>query len=1051
MSLKSALRSAITPLTILTLGLIAVYPILFGPALPCSDDAAFHLLRLTQLDHLIQQGVLYSRWAPDMAHGYGLPLFNFYAPLSYYLAEAISLIGPGVYFGMRLTLALAVWGGGFSMYRLARDHFSHHGALLAAIAYLYAPYQGYDIYFRGNLAEAVAWPLLPLALWAMGRLVRSGSRGWLVAAAFSYAIVLLTHNVFALIFSPLLALYAAAEATSQYANGQMRPRLLQAGLSLSLALGLSAFFWFPAMAEQTFVHIDRLLVPPVFVYWNNFLSLGELLTLPRSIHPDLLNPSPPRGLGLVPVLVATLGLGGLRWWRSSGSADSRSRQILFFALALAVYTFLMLPLSQPLWDRAPLLPFVQFPWRLLGPAAVCLAMLVAAAGDWLATRPRWGQALWALVAAALILTALFWFQPRYCPGLENPTAANIISYEQATVTIGTTAKGEYLPVTVPRFPPEPEVAPAPFAAETLPSQVSIISQDARPLRIEAVLQASESQVVRLNQFHYPGWRVWVDDEIVPITPDPDFGLITFRLPAGQHQVRATFGETPLRLVADGVSLLCLLILLTLAGWHIRQRLGVSGRLLGSPGLGQSENGYTLGPMVLGLAMFGLVIGLLPRWSTPFIQPGLYQGSMRGLDVPLSTEFVGGLRLLGYESSAATVRPGETIRLDLFWTPTTVPSRNFQTNIVLVDEAGLLWSPKFTTLPRDLRPAPPTMAWLPGQYAQDSHLLELLPGTPPGVYTLQLVLFDKETLQPGAVLPDQSPYLALGLLTVTRPTRPATPAALDPQYAAATPFGPLTLLGYNLDRTEATPGSPFLLTLFWQADSQPDEDLWVQLSLAAADGTIAWQQNLPPVRTEFPPTDWLAGDTWRGQQVMRLPASLAGGVYTWELAVCRLVGDGCEPLAAATPLGSLVINAPERLWELPPLSLERESPFVDVASFMGVGQSLPAWLPGETVKVELVWRAAAETPLSYHVFLQLLGPDGQVIAQSDGEPADWTRPTTGWLPGEIILDPRTLTLPGPLPPGVYTLVIGLYLPEIGQRLSLSDGSTAITVTTFTVTE
>lgn len=1046
MSPKSTLRSAITPLTILTLGLIAVYPILFGPALPCSDDAAFHLLRLTQLDHLIQQGVLYSRWAPDMAHGYGFPLFNFYAPLSYYLAEAISLIGPGVYWGMRLTLALAVWGGGFSMYRLARDHFSHHGALLAAIAYLYATYQGYDLYFRGNLAEAVAWPLLPLALWAMGRLMRSGSRGWLVAAAFSYAIVLLTHNVFALIFSPLLALYAAAEATSQRTNGQMRPRLFQAGLSLSLALGLSAFFWFPAMAEQAFVHIDRLLVPPIFVYWNNFLSLGELLTLPRTIHPDLLNPSPPRGLGLVPMLVATVGLGGMYWWRSSGSADSRSRQIVFFALALAVYIFLMLPLSQPLWDRAPLLPFVQFPWRLLGPAAVCLAMLVAATGDWLVTRPRWGKAAWGLVAAAVILTALFWLQPRYCPGLENPSAADIIAYEQATFTIGTTAKGEYLPVTVPRFPPEPEVAPAPFAAETLPPQIRIVSQEVHPLVIEAVLQTGETQVVRLNQFYYPGWRVWVDDEIVPIIPDPDFGLITFPLPAGEHQVRAAFGETPLRLAADGVSLLCLLILLALTGWHVWQ-----GRH--APRLTPSANhdGVHIGPMVLGLALFGLVIGLLPRWSTPFIQPGLHQDSVRGLAVPLPTDFAGGLRLLGYESSVTTARPGETVRLDLFWTPVNTPSRNFQTNITLVDEAGLLWSPKFTTLPRDLRPAPPTTAWLPGQYAQDSHLLELLPGTPPGVYTLQLVLFDKETLQPVAVLPDQTPYLALGQITITRPTRPATPVALDPQYAAATTWGPLTLLGYSLDRTEATPGSPFLLTLFWQADSQPDEDLWVQLSLAAADGTIAWQQNLPPVQAEFPPTDWLAGETWRGQQVMRLPASLASGTYTWQLAVCRLVTEGCELLAAATPLGSLVINAPERLWDLPPLSLERESPFVDVATFMGVGQSLPAWLPGETVTVELVWRAAAETPLSYHVFLQLLGPDGQVMAQSDGEPAAWTRPTTGWLPGEIILDARTLSLPDPLPPGVYTLVTGLYLPETSQRLPRADGSTAVTVTTFVVAE
>ncbi|MGB5059997.1 MAG: hypothetical protein WBO48_14965, partial [Candidatus Promineifilaceae bacterium] len=54
----------LAPLAILALSLVAIYP-LFKGSLPCSDDAAFHLLRLTQLDHLLRQGVVYSRWAPD--------------------------------------------------------------------------------------------------------------------------------------------------------------------------------------------------------------------------------------------------------------------------------------------------------------------------------------------------------------------------------------------------------------------------------------------------------------------------------------------------------------------------------------------------------------------------------------------------------------------------------------------------------------------------------------------------------------------------------------------------------------------------------------------------------------------------------------------------------------------------------------------------------------------------------------------------------------------------------------------------------------------------
>jgi hypothetical protein len=77
--------------------------------------------------------------------------------------------------------------------------------------------------------------------------------------------------------------------------------------------------------------------------------------------------------------------------------------------------------------------------------------------------------------------------------------------------------------------------------------------------------------------------------------------------------------------------------------------------------------------------------------------------------------------------------------------------------------------------------------------------------------------------------------------------------------------------------------------------------------------------------------------------------------------------------------------------------------------------------------------------SYHVFLHLLGPDGTLVTQSDGVPADWTRRTTGWLPGEFVVETRTLTLPADAPPGEYTLWAGMYAPESKDRLTTSEFS------------
>ena len=84
-------------------------------------------------------------------------------------------------------------------------------------------------------------------------------------------------------------------------------------------------------------------------------------------------------------------------------------------------------------------------------------------------------------------------------------------------------------------------------------------------------------------------------------------------------------------------------------------------------------------------------------------------------------------------------------------------------------------------------------------------------------------------------------------------------------------------------------------------------------------------------------------------------------------------------------------------------------------------------------VPLLWRAEAETPTDYRVFVHLVDATGNIVAQSDAAPADWTRPTTGWLLGEYVLDTHTLTLPATLPDGPLSLRVGLYDPDTGARL------------------
>jgi len=75
----------------------------------------------------------------------------------------------------------------------------------------------------------------------------------------------------------------------------------------------------------------------------------------------------------------------------------------------------------------------------------------------------------------------------------------------------------------------------------------------------------------------------------------------------------------------------------------------------------------------------------------------------------------------------------------------------------------------------------------------------------------------------------------------------------------------------------------------------------------------------------------------------------------------------------------------------------------------------------------------------------------VVAQSDSFPAAGERPTTGWLPGEIISDHHTLTLLAEMSPGNYRLITGLYDPVTGERLSALDEDNNVVGDAIFITE
>lgn len=1034
----------------------AVQPLLRADP-TCGYDNGFHLWRAVQIDNLWAQGVLYSRWAPDMAHGFGFPLFMFMSPGSAMGAALLHRFGLAWPLAMNVLFVLGMVVGGLFMFFLARDCFGAYAGMVAAVGYVYAPFLAYDVFNRGSLSESVAWAFPPLILWAVHRWIAQREVRFLVAGALGLAALIFTHQLFGFLFAPLLVLWVLLMG---YLARDWR--LVWRGALLGvLGMGLSAFFWLPPLLERGWVQSERLLGTWVFDYHYNFLSLDHVLALPRVADPYLINDWPQKALGLIPVLIALLPL--LRWRRLS--RVSRWIVGLLWTLTLG-YTFLVLSSSVWLWDRLPLLPYIQFPWRYLGPAAFCLALLAGAgvsAASMDATNPvenvsgkpvrsieTWLYSLAALgLMIVLIAANLGWFFPASCTAPVDTSPAAMIAWERATDTLGMTAKGEYLPIWVKTIPPAGENpldalyatgGPiARFDADALPSGAGVTQAEYGALRAVIDLTTPAAFQARYLAFYYPGWQATVDGAPVEVTPELQTGLVTFAVPAGAQRIEVWFGETPLRRVANGFSVLSLVFLVGLVLSRITNHEShITHHETRIP------PGIAVAFVAVGLAL--VVVKLLVVDQQPVLWRSTRSqadGSLTGIETPVQVNFGGRALLLGYDvpgTFAADTAP----EITLYWRALYPEGRDWRVGLAFIGADGTRWPPVDLRAARWARTPPPIAEWPAEGYARMDYHIDVLPGMPPGDYTLVLSLFDWTTLEPASVLGVDGnpvgPEFALGQVSILPPKYAPDVAELGvPEDASAQRCGALGLWSMTADRTQAAPGDVIALRWVWEALDVMPVSAMATVTLRDADDTVAHTWYLPPAASWWPTDRWRSGDRWIGQPILRLPGSLASGDY-----VLRVGLPGCADLAEV----ALRVVAPERLWNVPDGFTAADVAFGEVIRLVGYDMGESAVAPGDPVTVALAWQALAEMDTSYRVFVHLVSATGQVLAQSDGEPAGWLRPTTGWAVGEVVVDKRVIALPGDAAPGDYEIRVGLYVLD-GPRLLATSGDDALTLGMLTV--
>lgn len=529
-------KKALPLIIVFLVALFAAWPLLTPGFIP-THDGEYHIIRFFEFDKNIKAGDFFPRWAPGLNSGFGVPLFNFFYPLPNYVGEFFHLLGSSFIDSFKLTLATGLIIGGIFFYFWATEVWGVWGGVVGAVFYILAPYHLVDVYIRGSPGEVWALAFFPAILWSTTQFAKSGKKRHLVFGSFAFALLILSHNILAVMFLPFYLSYIALLMVLR-----RKRNILRLGLIPVFGVGLSAYFWRPALTEAKYVTGLK-----VVNFADHFPALFQLLFPSWGAGfsvPGVLDQMSFQ-VGIPHLLVALACLISLPYFFKKNK--EKATHLIFFLVWFALVFVLLLEVSLPLWKLTPIMPFFQYPWRLLSLIILFTSFL---AGSF-ALLKKWSK----ILAIILIFLALA-FYGGYTRPVKYPPRTDDFYLTNPVWTDGTNTLGDSF-ATIWAPGKQPQRAEEKLAIVQGSGKVKelFIKPTSYSFRVETTNPAE----LQVNTLYFPGWKVFVDDEEKPINFDN--GLINFQISEGKHLIEVEFRDTPVRTLANRISFLSLLFLI----------------------------------------------------------------------------------------------------------------------------------------------------------------------------------------------------------------------------------------------------------------------------------------------------------------------------------------------------------------------------------------------------------------------------------------------------------------------------------------------------------
>lgn len=863
---------------VLMIAALATQPLLGLP--PRGHDAFLHYYRIPVVSELWHHGILFSRWVPDLVYGYGSPLFNFYPPLSAYLLAALYwLAGQNGPLAYSLSYAVGLFIATVSMFLLGRHLFGSSGGLLATAAYVWSPQVLLQTYSRGSLSNALALAFAPLAALALLRVSQQATGRRIALAAVSVALVQLSHTAAGLLLIAALLLLGLGAARWLYCT---RPAPVLAALLLGMAL--ASFTWLPGLAEIGFTRYAAEVENGGAEFADHFAA-G--LAWPEQTIAGLAKTPLPHSAGVGQLLLGSAGavLAAGRWRRKRGGSSARL-VVLAGVAGLSVF-FLATPASAWLWEHSERLRQVQFPWRLLDAPVFLLALTVAWWAN--AIRPRWRPWLLGAVLVLLFANAVPYQYPARLAALpQRPTLADTSNAQQVYGILGLTAWGEYSSEAVEQWPSGAAFAGADqgaplFEKLAVPQGVELHAAGGGLLAATWQLFATEATPVTLSVHDFAGWQAEIDGSNVPIETDEQ-GRIQIAVPAGLHELAVSWRRTPVRWLADGLSLLALAAM----AW-VSVRPGRRRPATNPSAAPQEATAAPWWPLALLAGLLVLKVAILDRTNTLLVvHPDTEH--IPSVARPAEGDF-GVFRLLGYEMA-------EPDLLALYWYAPRQVTERYTVRVTMADALGVPVQEIDNVYPGDN----PTTSWEAGMLVRDVYRLPLDEQPAPAAYSLSVAVLNPDTGEPVPIRDGPPGATTVGAGTLKRAPQPV---AIPPGAQALDAlFGGAIVLTHGELPESVARGAPLSLTLFWESRAPVDHNYTVFVHVLRPDGEFVAAYDGPPLDGRYPTGFWEPGEVIA--DIRELDLEVAPGDYELQVGLYELESGIRLPLSGSpTPFDDRV--------------------------------------------------------------------------------------------------------------------------------------------------